>query len=124
MARETTVMAVRDAIVGAFADADEQPPTNEEIIARSGVSSASYYRVLTQHPDVKEVLDLGMRAYDMGKAADSVADNPHGAVRQLRDVIAALVQSNEQLREQLDRQQRELEVLREAAPASNVRTLR
>lgn len=123
MAREKTVAAVRDAIVAAFAEADDEPPTNETIIARSGVSSASYYRVLTQHPEVKELLDVGLHAYDLGRATDAVAENPHRAVRQLRDVVAALVQMNEQLREQLDKQQRELERLRESAPASNVRPL-
>ena len=125
MAEAATIEKVRAGIIQAFETATERCPTNEDIIARSEVSSASFYRVLEQHEEVKLLLDTARLGYGIGAGADDpIASKPHKAVQELRSVIAALVEANHQLEEQLDRKDKELERLAAQVPDGRVTSIR
>lgn len=121
MASPKTVQKVRDAIEAAFQRATDELPTNQEIFALAGCSSATFYRVLEQHDDVAAMLDA--KRYRFGiehQDEDPISKNPHNAIKELRQVIAALVQVNAQLRERIAKQERDIERLLEQIPGDEV----
>lgn len=121
MASPKSVQKVRDAIETAFERATDEAPTNQEIFALAGCSSATFYRVLEQHDDVQAMLDAKRYRFGIEKQPeDPISKNPHGAIKELRQVIAALVQVNAQLRERIDKQDREIERLLEQIPGDEV----
>lgn len=112
---------MREAIETAFDRATDEVPTNKEIFAIAGCSSATFYRVLEQHEDVAALLDAKRYRFGIEKQPeDPISKNPHGAIKELRQVIAALVQVNAQLREHIDKQERDIERLLEQIPGDEV----
>lgn len=125
MARPKSVEGVRDAIKRTFSEHHDREPTNEEIIAAAGVSSATYYRVLDQHEDVKALLESARTGYRLvTRGDDPIAQRPHAAVSELREVVAALVHTNEELRREIERKDRELRRLNRQLEDGTVTPLR
>ena len=121
MASPKSVQKVREAIEVAFESATDDPPTNQDIFAIAGCSSATFYRVLEQHEDVAAMLDAKRYRFGIEKQPeDPISKNPHGAIKELRQVIAALVQVNAQLRERIAKQERNIERLLEQIPGDEV----
>lgn len=115
MARSANVDKVIAGIVAAYQDAESSEPTGQELIAASGVSSATFYRVIEKHADAKATLSAARAGYAANKGAvdseeitDPVVLDPHGIVRELKAVIANLIIAIEKRDNTIRQLQREL----------------
>lgn len=98
MASRDSVEAVKAGIGAVYANRSEpKRATRGEIIAAAQVSQKTFYRVLENHPEVRELLDYVESAFlsrptqiELAES-DPVKRNPHGAVDELLAVVASLV---------------------------------
>lgn len=105
MARPENVDAILAAIVTVYRQSGSKRPAKAEIIAESGVAHKTFYRILTDHPEVKRQLELAEAIFDRRPDVD-VAEavtsplkaNPAGAISELLDTIAKLTEVNESQR--------------------------
>ena len=96
MARTTNVDAVITAIIDAYQKAGDHEPSALDIIATSGVSSATYYRIVQKDPQAQATLAAARAAFAAATNApdpdeDPIGANPHKVVRELKAVIATLL---------------------------------
>lgn len=98
MASEFSVEAVKNAIVSVYASRAEPTRARKgDLIAASGVSQKTFYRVLEDHPDVVTLL-RAVEAVFVGKPpdrptapSDPVQRDPKRVAKELLGVIASLV---------------------------------
>jgi hypothetical protein len=120
MARAANVEGVIAGIVDAYRRAKDTEPAAQDLIAASGVSSATYYRVLEQHPEAQAALAAGRAGFaaasgsaDEPEPEDPIKKDPHGAVRELRKVIANLALAVEERDQRIRRLEGQLRAAHE-----------
>jgi len=107
MPRQHNVQKVMDGILAAYRDAGTREPTSTEIIAASGVSSATYYRVVESSTEANATLTAAKSAWtanvDTPEPSDPIAAHPHAVVKELKGVIAYLLSVIEDKDAQIER---------------------
>jgi hypothetical protein len=113
MARQANVDAVVQAIVESYREAGDREPDAKAIAERSGVSPATYYRVLSEHSEAAAALAAAQSAFRAGQGRseeyDPVVDNPRGVVKELKAVIASLLSVNEAQQQRIEALTRQLQ---------------
>lgn len=132
MARDSNVQAVREGIQKAFTVRTDEAPTGTAIAAAAGVSLSTVNRVLRDHSQVRDALDLARASFDAGRGqranedsdedrADPILANPRLAVRRLEQVVANLLFANETLRRDNNDLQSNVDELRTAIQRAPLR---
>lgn len=70
MARDTSVQAVVDAIVAAYSQAVDHEPAMQEIVAASGVSRPTVYRVLRESSEAQATLAAARAAFSAASGTE------------------------------------------------------
>lgn len=97
LARQENIDAIVSAIGTLYSDCRVTRPSKAEIVAEAGVSHKTFYRVLTDHPEVKCHLELAEAVFDRRPAhetsisnPDPLKANPQAAISELLDTLAKL----------------------------------
>lgn len=108
MARQANVDAVIAAIEAVYRNCRSTRPAKAEIIAESGVSHKTFYRVLADYPEVKRQLDLAETIFDRRPdlnsnevSSDPLRADPFAAISELLDTIAKLTEVIESQRKRI-----------------------